>query len=117
MRTLFDEGLRAGLGGAPQRPADISFFLTANISFIPRTKERVIVKTVEEIILNQILWDFRFYAYKKKFDANAKDVTDVLTREENRLLINIYERAEYLKAQRLMENPTVRKLMNREYFV
>lgn len=73
------------------------------------------MKSVEEILLDYIMWDYRIYAYKKKQEKNVKNVEDALTREEHRLLLNIYERMDYLHWSRVYSNPTVQKLMIASY--
>jgi hypothetical protein len=73
------------------------------------------MKSVEEILLDYIMWDYRIYAYKKKQEKNVKNVEDALTREEHRMLLNIYERMDYLHWSRVYSNPTVQKLMIASY--
>ena len=73
------------------------------------------MKSVEEILLDYIMWDYRIYAYKKKQEKNVKNVEDALTREEHRMLLNIYERMDYLHWSRVYSNPTVQKLMITSY--
>ena len=73
------------------------------------------MKSVEEILLDYIMWDYRIYAYKKKQEKNVKDVADALTREEHQMLLNIYERMDFLRWNRIYSNPTVQKLMISSY--
>lgn len=73
------------------------------------------MRSVEEILLEYIMWEWRLYAYKKKQEKNCKDVVDALTREEHSILLNIYNRMDYLRLSRIHSNPTVKKLMLSEY--
>jgi hypothetical protein len=73
------------------------------------------MKSIEETLLEFIMWEWRFYAYKKKQEKNCKDVADALTREEHQMLLNIYERMDYLHWTRVYSNPTVQKLMISEH--
>jgi hypothetical protein len=73
------------------------------------------MKSIEELILDCIIWDYRIYAYKKKQEKNVKDIADALTPEEHRKLLNIYERIDFLHWNRVYSNPTVQKLMISHY--
>lgn len=74
------------------------------------------MKTIEELMLTQLLWELRIEAYKRKFNVNAKDVADVLTEKEHSDLIFIYDWLERLKAKRLLSNPTIKKLIDKHQF-
>lgn len=64
---------------------------------------------VYEIIMENILWNMRYNAYKKTYNTK-KDVVDGFNNEEQRILMFIYNQCQQLKAQRVMSNPTVQKL-------
>lgn len=73
------------------------------------------MRSVEEILLEYIMWEWRLYAYKKKQEKNVKNVEDALTREEHKMLLNIYERMDYLHWNRVYSNPTVQNIMISSY--
>ena len=64
---------------------------------------------VYEIIMENILWNMRYNAYKKTYNTK-KNVVDGFNNEEQRILMIIYNQYQQLKAQRVMSNPTVQKL-------
>ena len=67
-----------------------------------------------EIILEHILWNIRFNAYKK-VNNTKKNVVDGLTQEDQRMLMFIYKQYNQLHMQRVMSNPTVQKLLVENY--
>jgi hypothetical protein len=67
-----------------------------------------------EIILEHILWNIRFNAYKK-VNNTKKNVVDGLTQEDQRMLMFIYNQYNQLHMQRVMSNPTVQKLLVENY--
>ena len=64
------------------------------------------MKSIEEIILESILWNKRFEAYKKHMN---------LTREEQQKIMYVYDMFNRVHMYRVISNPSVQKLMITNY--
>ena len=64
------------------------------------------MKSIEEIILETILWNKRFEAYKKNMN---------LTREEQQKIMFVYNNLNYIHMNRVYMNPSVQKLLISNY--
>jgi hypothetical protein len=72
------------------------------------------MKRVYEIMLEHLLWNIRFNAYKKVYNKNM-EVVDGLSREDQQKLMFIYNEYTRIKTERILANPTVKKLMLDNY--
>ena len=70
---------------------------------------------IVEIILEHILWNIRFKAYKKVNNRTNANVVDALSQDEQRMLMFIYNQYNQIHMQRVLENPTVKKMLIENY--
>lgn len=70
---------------------------------------------IVEIILEHILWNIRFNAYKKVNNNTKKTVVDALSQEDQKMLMFIYNQYNQLHTQRILNNPTVKKMLIENY--
>ena len=64
---------------------------------------------VEEIILENMLWEYRYSLYKN--NKTEKDISS----EDTEILMNIYRRLNILKTYRWMMNNTINQLIIDNY--
>lgn len=70
---------------------------------------------IYEIFLENILWCIRFKAYKKVNNRTNANVVDALSQDEQRMLMFIYNQYNQIHMQRVLENPTVKKMLIENY--
>ena len=65
-------------------------------------------------MLEHLLWNIRFNAYKKVYNKNM-EVVDGISKEDQQMLMFIYNEYTRIKTERILNNPTVQKLMLDNY--
>lgn len=70
---------------------------------------------IYEIFLEHILWNVRLKAYKNVNNRTNKNVVDGLSQDDQKMLMFIYNQYNQIHIQRVLENPTVKKMLIENY--